>query len=74
MYNFYALLDTGSGTTSTTTFNYVNEDVLDQIGTVITKILGWCTSNSLLAIFLTLSMLGVGFCVIGWIKGVIRLK
>lgn len=73
MYNIYAILNGGTSSADPT-FNYVNEDVLDQIGTVITKILSWCTSNSLLAIFLTLSMLGVGFCVIGWIKGVIRLK
>lgn len=72
MYNIYAILNAGNSTDPT--FNYVNEDVLDQIGTVITKILSWCTSNSLLAIFLTLSMLGVGFAVISWIKGVIRLK
>ena len=72
MYNIYAIL--GSGSETTPAFEYVNEDVINSIGDLVTTVLGWVTSNPILAIFFTMTMLSLAFVVIGWLKGVIRLK
>lgn len=71
MYNYNLVLGSGS---STPTFDYVNEDVISSIGELVTTVLGWITANPILAIFFTMTMLSLAFVVIGWLKGVIRLK
>lgn len=61
------------GTTTTPTIDYVNDDVVSEIGGLISSIFGWITSNPLLTVFLTMSMIAIGFVVIGWLKGVVKL-
>lgn len=63
----------GSGTTSTPSIDYVNDDVVGEIGGLISTIFGWITANPLLTVFLTMSMIAIGFVIIGWLKGVVKL-
>lgn len=63
-----------AGTSSNTpTIDYVNDDVVSEIGGLISSIFGWITANPLLTVFLTMSMIAIGFVVIGWLKGVVKL-
>lgn len=59
---------------STSLADYYDSTLVTKIGTLITTVLGWITSNPILALFFTMSMIGFAFVVIGWLKGAIRLK
>lgn len=59
--------------TSTTSIDYVNDAVVDDIGSLITKVFSWVTGNPILTVFLTMSMISIAFVIIGWLKGVVKL-
>lgn len=63
-----------SGSSTTTAIDYVNEDVVEELGGLISTIFGWVTANPILTVFLTMSLISIGFVLIGWLKGVVRLK
>lgn len=46
----------------------INDQVVDDIGDILTTVLGWITSNSILTLFLTLSFVGIGIGVFRSLK------
>lgn len=61
------------GTTSTPSLaDYYDTQFVTKIGTLVTTVLGWCTSNPILALFFTMTMISFAFVIISWLKGVIR--
>lgn len=60
-------------TVSAPEIDYVNDTVVSEIGGLVTTIFGWVTANPILTIFLTMSMISIGFVLIGWLKGVVKL-
>lgn len=58
---------------STSSIDYVNEEVVSELGSLVTTIFGWVTANPILTVFLTMSMIAIGFVIIGWLKGVVKL-
>lgn len=65
----WAVLASGSQTT----IDFVNDNVVSELGSLVTTILGWVTSNQLLMVFITFSMISIGFALIRKLKGVIRI-
>lgn len=55
------------------TIDYVNDSVVSELGTLVTTIFGWVTANPLLTVFLTFSMISIGFALIRKLKGVVRI-
>lgn len=62
------------GTSTPSLSDYYDSNLVTKIGQLVTTVLGWITSNPILALFFTMSMIGFAFVVIGWLKGAIRLK
>ena len=53
------------------TVQYINTDIVQQLGTFVTTIFGWVTSNPLFMVFLTVSLIGLGFGIVRKLKGVV---
>ena len=68
----YILLTSGSGSSDPTLANYIDTGLISKIGTMITTIVGWITSNPVLALFFTVSFVFLGFKLIGKLKGVMK--
>lgn len=52
--------------------NYIDTGLITKIGTMITTIVGWITSNPVLALFFTVSFVFLGFKLIGKLKGLMK--
>lgn len=70
---FRLILSSGSST-SPSLADYYDSNLVDKIGQLVTTVLGWITTNPILALFFTMTMISFAFVVIGWLKGAIRLK
>lgn len=62
------------GSTTPSLSDYYDTNFVTKIGQLVTTILGWVTSNPILALFFTMTMISFGFVIISWLKGVIRVK
>lgn len=51
-----------------TSNSLINSDVVSDIGTIMTTVTGWITSNPILTLFLTLSFVGIGIGVFRSLK------
>lgn len=63
-----------SQSTTPSLSDYIDSGLITKLGNLVTSILGWCTSNPILALFFTVSFVFMGFGIIAKLKGVIRVR
>lgn len=62
----YALL-TGNTTTS-----FINSQILEDIGSLLTAVMGWITANTYLVIFFTIGLVGAGIGIFRRLKKTVK--
>ena len=55
-----------------TSTSYLNSDILDDIGTLITQLGSWITGNTYLSIFFTMSLIAVATGVFKSLRRILR--
>lgn len=74
MINYIYAMGSGGTTSTPSLADYYDSNLVTKIGQLVTTVLGWVTSNPILALFFTLTMISFAFVIISWLKGVIRVK
>ena len=55
-----------------TSSSVIDQNIITEIGQLVTTVTGWLTSNSILLIFLTVSLAGIGITMFKRLKGTVR--
>lgn len=59
----------GNGTTSS---SFIDSQILTDIGTLLTSIMGWITANTYLVVFFTIGLVGAGIGIFRRLKRTVR--
>lgn len=62
----YALLNAG------TSSSFIDSQILTDIGTLLTAVMGWITANTYLVVFFTIGLVGAGIGIFRRLKKTVR--